>query len=86
MAYFRDSGYTQAFRAMFDRKPPYTLHNLRRSLEARVERLKASRDAGFAQRTQFGVPAHERLALSPAISGRVTHPETDTGRIVDSAT
>lgn len=85
MPYFRDTGYTQAFRAMFDRKPPYTLHNLRQSLEAEMRRLDDAHAAGFAARTRTGVSPRERMIAHPALGGPAPHPEADTGRVFSTA-
>lgn len=85
MAYFRDTMHTQAFRAMFRRLPPYSLHNLRASLKAEAARVREAYQAGFAERTQLGMAHHERMAKSPAIDGLSIQPEAKTGTIITSS-
>ena len=84
MPVFRDTIHTKAFRAMFRRMPPYTLHNLRASIKAEQQRVFTASQAGFAQRTQLGMSAADRMSTSPAIDGLSVRPEAETGSIVSS--
>ncbi|WP_461209203.1 hypothetical protein [Desulfocurvus sp. DL9XJH121] len=85
MAYFKDSGYTRAFRDLFERLPPYTLHNMRASRENEMQRIESARQSGFAARTQTGASVKDRFTATPAVNGLAPRPESGVGRIVNSS-
>lgn len=84
MPEFRDTVHTKAFRAMFERLPPYTLHTMSQSREQEHARLKASFDAGFAERTQMGTSPQMRFHQQPSLSGTPRPPEAETGRVIST--
>lgn len=79
---FRDTMHTKAFRAMFERLPPFTLQNMRASRAAEEVARKAAFDAGFAERTRMGATPQILFHQNPALSGSPRSPESETGRVV----
>jgi len=81
---FRDTVHTKAFRAMFERLPPYTLQNMQASRAAERARDKAEFDAGFAARTEMGTPPQILFHQNPALSGIPKTPESGAGRVINA--
>ncbi|NJB67821.1 hypothetical protein GGQ74_001461 [Desulfobaculum xiamenense] len=93
MLFTDDNAHAAAFRRMFVRLPPYTMYNLRESRAAELVRREATYDAGFAQRTEPGMPVHTRMASNAALNldpaaghgdafGPRSLPESDTGLVM----
>ncbi|BBD06815.1 hypothetical protein [Desulfovibrio ferrophilus] len=81
MPELRDTVHTKAFRAMFDRKPPYTAHTMRQSRAQEHARIRSAHEAGFPQRTEPGTPPHMKFHQHPTVSGSFQPVEADTGRV-----